>query len=182
MKAWVGGSHACAWLPSSFCSGLITFVSFSGSGHCCCSPLLIAFSFLVETVCMCLRSHWSQVGFQGGPSASRNIPLPIPLVVQTGSFSSCIPSPSEYGVACVSSPVSKDPLPCAHPQLCRIFLTPGGKCRSSTSSDWRGREESSLNCPIGGGVFCLPPSELAVSKPLWSGFPPFPEWLPDSRR
>lgn len=45
-----------------------------------------------------------------------------------------------------------------------------------------GGEESSLNCPIGGGVFCLPPSELAVSKLLWSGFPPFPEWLPDSRR
>lgn len=37
---------------------------------------------------MCLRSHWSQVGFQGGLLAPRSIPLPIPLVVQIGSFSS----------------------------------------------------------------------------------------------
>lgn len=45
-------------------------------------------SFLVETVCMCLRSHWSQFGFQGGPQLPGASLYPFILVIQIGFFSS----------------------------------------------------------------------------------------------
>ena len=60
-------SHYSAWLPSSFCGGLLPFVGFSGSAHC----------FIGLRVCTgheeSLKSGW----FPVGASSSQKHPLPM---------------------------------------------------------------------------------------------------------
>lgn len=179
MKAWVGGSHACAWLPSSFCGGLITSVTFSGSGHCCCSSLLIAF-FLGWDCAHVPEESLKSVWFPGWASAPRSIPLPIPsghsdwllfflIFLHLQSLvllMLLLLFPRIHYHVHVLSRVGFS---------CHLMGNAGAQLQV-TGGGW---EEFSLNCPIGGGVCCLHPSELAVSKLFWSGFPPFPAWLSD---
>lgn len=165
MKAWVGGSHTCAWLPSSFCGGCIIFVSSFGSGHCCSSPLLTAFTVFLGQDCACgheesrkwalsSQEHPFTHSFWSFRSVSflHDIPSPQSLVLLVFLLLFSRIHYHMHFLSCVRF-------------SCYLVANAGAQLQVI------GGAESSLNCPVGRGVCCLPPSELAVRKLLWSRLP-----------